>query len=816
MKKSLFVFILILSIDFYTTKFEEMAEINSKYEKDEYLELFKIPNSIISSTQKLKDKRKLKKPLHLIKYAPFFKLAGEEEENYLLFNFQKSSYINKIIYYKNDMEINEKCLRFGEINNLKFFVKQNLDSIFSSLDNFKVVKNNNLIIFAFFTKFECVQLKIEFSDTSNCSNKNLEQLGQNNFIFLSPETKNINENILNAYDKSDYRRLTLSKEFNNEEIIMNLEKESNELEVSDNISNYIKRMKAVFTGSLTYDPKREFTTNLKGNVNPIYQKGDIASYAQKTLKMSCAGTNRQVTGIYGRSNETITITVKRGNKNDPLPSIVCSQYLGNSSFLGEVHTLKEGTQTIKVDDFKLDKGSGLDRIYAFGGPLYLINPYTKDIQSQNISVYIEGGTLFPVYRLRGNIDEYTKGLLETINLNKKDNITYFDITELVGNNIIFTFKASLTYEHFVKMEYDQEFYIMLWDLSILALFKFDGIQYDPNDPYYDERNEYLSIHIRHSHPYGEENVFTDYISNFCDNNLISDIHLSQKEMNKRFPYEIGYMMDLNDRKIEGTTNNMYYKYEETFEQINKMGENFVQNNIKYLTLDDIDDKLRGCKSINKTECKGYFMNVDHHNFLIFWNLESIYHGYWGKVDNLYRYNCTSEIDKLTKEERFVYFSSVALGIDLGYYFSRWGLTFDNGDSIFSEAKASADYKRIMQSAKEKGLIDPKAPKKKYWYLDLKEYPLMILQKGIECFKDKSEFNIEINPKENQYVLTFSSIKCPGFLGYEIYENDKIIGFTFNNTYTDYTIYKSGYKPKYKVVGYDRLLEISNPSPYKSL
>ena len=97
---------------------------------------------------------------------------------------------------------------------------------------------------------------------------------------------------------------------------------------------------------------------------------------------------------------------------------------------------------------------------------------------------------------------------------------------------------------------------------------------------------------------------------------------------------------------------------------------------------------------------------------------------------------------------------------------------------------------------------------------------MTLQKGIECFKDKSEFNIEItkvnNPKENQYVLTFYSIKCPGFLGYEIDENDKIIGFTFNNTYTDHTIYKSGYKPKYKVVGYDRSLETSNPSPYKSL
>ena len=173
-----------------------------------------------------------------------------------------------------------------------------------------------------------------------------------------------------------------------------------------------------------------------------------------------------------------------------------------------------------------------------------------------------------------------------------------------------TFKASLTYEYFSKMEFDQEFYVILSDLTLLALFRFDGIQYDPDDPYFDKRNDFLNIYIRHSHPYDGENAITDHISNFCDGLLINDDHLTQEEVNLRFPYEIGYMMDLNNRKIVGTTNNMIYKYAETyFEKINKMGEKFVENNIKYLTPDDIDDKLRGCKSTNKTECKGYFMNV---------------------------------------------------------------------------------------------------------------------------------------------------------------------------------------------------------------
>ena len=50
-----------------------------------------------------------------------------------------------------------------------------------------------------------------FNESSSCSNENEEKVKQNDFLILSPETKNINENILNSYDKNDYRRLTLSK-----------------------------------------------------------------------------------------------------------------------------------------------------------------------------------------------------------------------------------------------------------------------------------------------------------------------------------------------------------------------------------------------------------------------------------------------------------------------------------------------------------------------------------------------------------------------------------------------------------------------------
>jgi hypothetical protein len=135
-EKALFAFLLILSIDFCSTKLEVMSEIGSKYEKDEYSELFQIPNSLISSTKTLEAKNKSQKHLRFLKFFPNFLAKREEEETNILFNFQKSIFIDRLIYKKNEMEINEQCLRIGEINKLKFFFKQNLDSSFSSVQDF--------------------------------------------------------------------------------------------------------------------------------------------------------------------------------------------------------------------------------------------------------------------------------------------------------------------------------------------------------------------------------------------------------------------------------------------------------------------------------------------------------------------------------------------------------------------------------------------------------------------------------------------------------------------------------------------------------
>ena len=203
------------------------------------------------------------------------------------------------------------------------------------------------------------------------------------------------------------------------------------------------------------------------------------------------------------------------------------------------------------------------------------------------------------------------------------------------------------------------------------------------------------------------------------------------------------------------------------------------------------------------------------NYLIFWDLESYSHGFWAKVQNLYRneYESTS---KLTTNERMVYFCSVAMGIDLGYYFTRWGFYLEGlRDTIFNETTASKDYQSLISQDISSGKIEKKI--KKFWYLDNEEYNFMN-GNGIGCYEDNYGYDTQIegiSGYNGEYVILLPKIGCRGHLGFEIYENDKLIGFSYGREYIDKNVYENNYTPKYNIIAYDRLLQFSEPSKYIS-
>ena len=795
------IFLIFLSLIFYIFSNTEniLLENFSKYEKNDYIKFFKISDSLILSTKQEQTNNNFFKKL--INFISLSEAHITESYTYI---FKDKINFNRILLPNTE----EQCNQIKD--KIKIFYKLDSEEIELIEDfTFKELPNKNIIILKNEIKSNLIKINIKIPEI--CQKK----INKEEIIFLSSETKIFNENIINVFDKKDYRMLTISKEYNKKEFITNLENESKKYKLSDYADFYINRIKSVYTGAISYDPKREFTTNKSGGgeSNILYQRGDVEQYASNTLKMVFPSTNRQSTGIYGRSNETITVFVKKGNTKDPLPSLRVMQHLGHwRNWLGKINNLKEGEQTITIDDFKITEDYTLQTIP--GGPIYLINPYTTQQQSQNLTVYIEGGELFPIFRLGDDEEEYKTMIKECVDLNKKDKTKYFDITELVGLRETMTMKATDAYKQYISLKISPEENLRNWESYLKKLYTYDGIQFDKNLPYYDEKNNYLNINIRHMQIGGYG--FTEHIGISGQDWIDRALNINEEDIGWGYPFVIGQMLDINERIISSTTNNMISKFSETFLQNDgTWGTDMQEYKILYLTPDNIDPLLRGCKSDDKKTCKGFLTNLPL-NYLIFWDLESLYHGYWGKINNMYRYENTVS-NKLTKEEKFVYFSNIILGFDLGYYFTRWGLSFSNGESIFDESKTSSEYKSLMQKAINDNKIDTKT-KKKYWYVDLKEYNY-INNIGLGCYQDKDEYDIQISqitsPSKNKYILSFPKVKCPGHLGFEIYENNNLIGFTYEYTYTDETVYENGYNPKYKIIAYDRLLDTSNESEIKS-
>ena len=107
--------------------------------------------------------------------------------------------------------------------------------------------------------------------------------------------------------------------------------------------------------------------------------------------------------------------------------------------------------------------------------------------------------------------------------------------------------------------------------------------------------------------------------------------------------------------------------------------------------------------------------------------------------------------------------------------------------------------------------------KKFWYADNDQYNFT-LNKGTGCYNNINNYTIsivEITKKNNYYNIALPKINCNGHLGFEIIENDVVIGFTTYSNFIDRTKYPEGYNPKYKIAAYDRLLNFKESS-YKSL
>ena len=191
---------------------------------------------------------------------------------------------------------------------------------------------------------------------------------------------------------------------------------------------------------------------------------------------------------------------------------------------------------------------------------------------------------------------------------------------------------------------------------------------------------------------------------------------------------------------------------------------------------------------------------------MWWAIESFYPGYWGKLDNLYRFN-RELYSGMSQNEAMVYLTSLVLGFNMEYYFQRFGLAMDN-ITIFNKSETSEIYKKQLEKSINEGKIKT-GIYKKFWYADIEQYNYTI-NNGTGCYKNNNDYEIKIidtyKDESSGMYLTFEVVNCQGHLGFEVIENDIVIGFTIDSYFLDKNEYPSDYKPKYKIIAYDRLLD----------
>ena len=795
---------------------DESFEEKLKYENIDYLKAYKISNSIIS--YKSNGNSKVPQDLSFAfddDFSTFWQSLQYQQDSFLndiQITFSKTVTIDRMVYQAPNFPA---IKGFGYPTELKVYYKlrrqdgtlSDEDTDFLLIDDIISETTGSKVLFIFDQEIRCDQIKLEWASIEN-TGIDFSYALANEIILLFPENEYINKILFDVFEPNDYSYLLIKSKYNKMNIIEEIEDNINEyIDISHNLKNFIDRIKSVIKGDIKYDPKREFTTNQSAEMNIIKQHGNIAEYSTETLYMSRGGTNRQPTGISAYSNETLIIYVD-SNDNDRLPLIRFSQYIGNySNWLSMPYKLQKGKNIFQVPEFNI---SGIRVKLKPGGPIYIENKYLSNEQSQKIRIYFEGGNLFPFFTLNDDVQIFKKFLNNYILEYNKNGLLY-NVVELYSENVIITWNATDADKMYNIQGESPQDNLITWDKLMRIFFIFNGIQFEENQPYYDINNQYITIHIRYSNTQDKGSsgyAYENHIGIFKEDNY-NFIFASYKEIGHTLPHEIGHMIDVYPREYEEKTNMMVeeFAFQVLYNHIyNRTGYEVIY---KYIAPDYMDNLKRHCLS---NICKGFFVNVGTYAWAhyVWWDLECFNHGYWGKLNNLYRYNL-SLAEGMNKNEIMVYFSSLILGFDTGYYFERFGLGMEN--TPFNNSQTSEFYKKSMEKAIGEGKISNKTIIKKFWYADNKQYNFSLID-GTGCYDDKNEYNIKIvnitkdNSTQN-YNISLPYIDCKGHLGFEIIENGIIIGFTNKLYYVDTLQYPNEYTPKYKIVAYDRLLNHKN-------
>ncbi len=568
----------------------------------------------------------------------------------------------------------------------------------------------------------------------------------------------------------------ISKEYNSQESLENLKKEVVNHPLKEEFNNLINRAEQILNKTLQ-----------ETRTVAVEQYGDMRKHAKENLKFGF-GNNNQPTGVYARPGETVIVYVDADEKG-PLPSLMFSQQEGSYSNWGRSVGLSPGKNIITVPE--VPKDSNYKHDVTKGGPIYIVNPYTKEEQPNTPIIRFENANRFPLLTENTNNEDFIKELKEykkAIDEDKEANPNVvdrkiIDTFEFVSKHIVFTGTATGAYEAYVNKGVIPTKTVQSWNTYMKELMRYYGL--DGNN--LNDDPKYIRENVRLAQPYGYMYAAGDHTG--VQGDVMTSLLVpfeDDKDSNWGITHEIGHRMDTSKRLYGESTNNMLPLYMDHF--YNKNEGHVVPYDKIYKNVMD--------------ENSNVYVNGDYFERIgPFWQLELYHPNYWGELNSLYRerdkdiYISDGENKEKDKTKYIVEFSSEILGADLSEYFARHGFPVTD------------EVKKDMESKYKK-------PDKKLWYIN----DGLVKYKG-NGFVEGVWAKVNVTNQENKVKLSFniSDNGKDDLLGYEIVKDGKVIGFTDKNSFVDENS-NFDKNQNYKIIAYDRKLntikevEIASYSP----
>lgn len=560
---------------------------------------------------------------------------------------------------------------------------------------------------------------------------------------------------------------TVADEFNSIDKLTVLENEVNEHPLAQVYLKDIQLAKDIINGTLQ---------TVKTVVAEQY--GDRNAHANKNLKFGF-GNNNQPTGIVARPGEIVTVYVD-AEPGQPLPQLMFSQQEGSFASWGRTVSLHVGKNVITVPAVSQNDGWYRHDVTP-GGAVYIVNPYTQEQQSKAPVIrFATGCEKFPIMDENTDEEEFLellKDYKERVDEDKVANPNVMDrkmidVVEIVSDHLVFTGTATGAYEAYINQKFGPMNTVNMYNDHMDVVFDYLGMDgsNEKNDIKYTREN------IRLAQPFGYMYAASGHIG------VQGDVMVSMLTSVGSWgvDHEMGHKLDIGVRTIGEVTNNM-----------------IPQNSSYYYNKPNkrIPFESHIFKNVIATDNNNYYNGGYFENLAVFWQLEMIYPGYWGKLNRQYRENDVvldsnnSANDKLNQLAKY---SSIALELDLSEHFERHGFW------------VSDETKELLSKYQK--------PDKKLWYADYS----YIEYEG-EGFSKNPELEVNILKENENIKLTFdvNNESKNDVLGYEIFKEGELIGFTSTNSFVD-TESNIGEAANYTIIPYDKKLNKSEAVEINSL